>query len=855
MSGTENLTRAEARDRAEHLAVSDYAVSVDVTGDDDRTFGSSSTISFTSSAPGRSAFVDFLADEVSRIVLNGEELDPATAFDGARVHLPAVAAENELTVTGRGVYSRSGEGLHRFVDPVDDEPYLYTQFEVSDARRMFACFEQPDLKARFAFTVRAPESWTVISNTPAVEPERHGDGTATWAFAPTEILPTYLTALIAGPYRGTTESLTTRDGREIPVGVWSRASLWEHVDAENIIGITRTGISYYEEKFDQDYPFPTVGHIFVPEYNFGAMENPGAITYVEKYVFRSEVSDAVRERRDLTILHELAHHWFGDLVTMQWWDDLWLNESFAEFASTTCMAEATGWDGAWTTFSVHEKTWAYSEDQRPTTHPIVADMVDLETVETNFDGITYAKGASVLRQLVAYVGEDAFFAGLRAYFAKHRWGNTQLQDLLVELEATSGRDLRTWSALWLETAGTNLLRPEIERDASGAVTSFAILQETPEAYPTQRPHRLVVGGYTLQGDVLRRTERIELDVDGPRTEVPGLVGRTADLWLVNDEDLAYAKVRLDEHSLATATTQLSAISDPLARILVWGAAWDMVRDAEMPATQFVDLLLRNIGGETAGSVLSQLLNRLRGALAHYVADDRRTDVQADAADRVWDLARAAAPGSDAQFQYLTAFADLAVAPEQLDVVAGLRDGSTTLPGREIDTDLAWTLLVSLATAGRAGEDEIAAQLAADDTFNGAKAAATARAARPDGKAEAWRIAMEQDDLPNETLSAVGAGFGRTHDRGVLAPFVGPYFERVDGIWERRTSELATRAISGFFPLAVGGQDVLDRVDAWLANHSDAPFGLVRPHREFRDDLARILRAQECDAAHWAGTAV
>ena len=473
---TENLTRNEARSRASFLSTDSYDIRLDLTTSP-QTFATETTIRFSSSA-AQETFVDLIAKAVTEIELNGELLsDPASRFDGARVQLPAlVEGENTVRILAEGIFMNTGEGLHRFVDPVDDEVYLYSQFEVSDARRMFACFEQPDLKATFSLTVTAPDHWRVISNAPTPQPSAAGVGTATWAFEPTERISTYLVALIAGNYRGGTGEVTTRDGRTLPMGVFARASLAEHVDAQNVIDVTRAGIDFYEDAFDQDFPFRKYDQVFVPEYNMGAMENPGAITYVESYVFRSDVSDAVRERRDLTILHELAHMWFGDLVTMRWWDDLWLNESFAEYASTLASAEVTRWSDAWTTFALSEKGWAYQQDQLPSTHPIVADMVDFEAVETNFDGITYAKGASVLRQLVAYVGREEFFAGVRAYFAKHAWGNTELADLLVELEATSGRDLGRWAQLWLRTAGVNTMRPVIEREADGTVTRFAIAQ-------------------------------------------------------------------------------------------------------------------------------------------------------------------------------------------------------------------------------------------------------------------------------------------------------------------------------------------------------------------------------------------
>ncbi|MBB5831874.1 aminopeptidase N [Brachybacterium aquaticum] len=845
---SENLTRDEARRRASFLDTASYDIRLDLTTDT-KTFRTETTIVVTASA-ARETFLDLIAEEVHEIELNGELVeDPASRFDGARVQLPALAeGENTLRVLATGRYMNTGEGLHRFVDPVDEEVYLYTQFEVSDARRMFACFEQPDLKAAFTLTVTAPDHWRVISNSPTPEPTPAGEGTATWAFDATERISTYLVALIAGNYQGGTGEVTTRDGRTIPMGVFARASLAEHVDAHNVIDVTKAGIDFYEEAFDQDFPFRKYDQVFVPEYNMGAMENPGAVTYVESYVFRSDVADAVRERRDLTILHELAHMWFGDLVTMRWWDDLWLNESFAEYASTLASAEVTRWTDSWTTFALSEKSWAYQQDQLPSTHPIVADMVDFEAVETNFDGITYAKGASVLRQLVAYVGRDEFFAGVRAYFAKHAWGNTELKDLLVELEATSGRDLTTWAELWLQRAGVNTLSPVIERDGEGTVTRFAIAQTAPAEHPVLRPHRLQVGGFSLQDGRLVRTESIELDVDGELTEVPELAGRRADLWLLNDGDLAYAKVRLDAESLAVAMEHLRDLDDSLARTLLWSATWDMVRDGELPSRRLQQLLLANLTGEDSSSVIRTLLQRLESVSGPYAAVDQRASRTEQAADAVWQLATEAEAGSDTQLQLLETFARLARTPEHRHTLEGLLGGSTTLPGRTIDTDLRWKLVISLAVLGGIDAAGIDEQLAADDTQSGRKHALTARAALPSdvAKAKAWRRTVEKDTLANESITAVIQGFRRVTDESLIAEYRPKYFAAISKIWAERSNEIATRLVAGYFPHSYGGQGVLDAADQWLADAEEAPFGLRRIVIEGRDTVARQERVRAAD---------
>ena len=845
---TENLTRDEARERATFLSTDAYEIRLDLTTGP-TTFLTETTIHF-SSTEERETFLDLIAERVHEIELNGELLsDPASRFDGARVSLPALrVGENTVRVLADGRYMNTGEGLHRFVDPVDDEVYLYTQFEVSDARRMFTCFEQPDLKATYQLTVTAPDHWRVISNAPTPEPTPAGEKTATWVFEPTERISTYLVALIAGNYQGGDGEITTRDGRTIPMGVYARHSLSEHVDAQNVIDVTKAGIDFYEEAFDCDFPFRKYDQVFVPEYNMGAMENPGAITYVERYVFRSEVSDAIRERRDLTILHELAHMWFGDLVTMRWWDDLWLNESFAEYASTLASAEATRWTDAWVTFASSEKAWAYRQDQLPSTHPIVADMVDFDAVETNFDGITYAKGASVLRQLVAYVGKEHFFDGLRSYFRKHAWGNTELTDLLVELEATSGRDLKTWSAQWLETAGVNLLRPEVERDAEGVVTRFAIRQEAAEEHPTLRPHRLRVGGYSLQDGRLVRTEQVELDVDGPLTEIPQLVGKRADLWLVNDDDLAYAKIRLDDASLAVAMEHLRDMDDALGRALIWSAAWDMTRDAEMPSGRFQKLVLANITAEDSSSVVRTLLGQLETVAGPYAAPQRRAERSASAASALWELASSAPAGSDSQFQFVEAFTHLACTDSHREILKGLFDGSVQLPGREIDTDLRWSLVIALAALGGIDEAGIDEVLAADDTQSGRKSALTAKAAlpTPEAKEKAWKSTIEEDTLANESVTSVVLGFNRVIDPALIAPYQSRYFEVISSLWTSRSNEIANRLIQGYFPGSHADQSVLERSDDWLEAHEDAPLGLRRPIIEGRDGVDRQLRVQEAD---------
>ena len=846
-----NLTRDEAVTRAALVAVDHYDVALDLTTSD-TTFRTTTTVTFTGQEGGQT-FVDLIAPSVEAITLNGEELDPATHFDGVRITLPRLAEHNTLTVDATAAYMNTGEGLHRFVDPVDDEVYLYSQFEVADCRRMFTVFEQPDLKATYAFTITAPAHWEVVSNAPTPEPTPVRDGVATWAFPTTQRISCYITALVAGPYAVVRDEVETRRGT-VPLGIFCRRSMLEHLDADNVFDCTKRGFAFFENEFDCEYPFEKYDTLFTPEYNMGAMENAGAVTVNETYVFRAKVTEAIVERRALTLLHELAHMWFGDLVTMKWWNDLWLNESFAEWASTTCQSEATEWESAWTTFGISEKAWAYRQDQLSSTHPIVAPIRDLEDVEVNFDGITYAKGASVLKQLVAYVGREPFVAGLRAYFAKNAWGNTTLQDLLGELEQTSGRDLGTWSKLWLETAGVNTLRPVVETDDQGLISSAVIEQTSPAEHPTLRPHRLAVGLYSVEeaadGPVLVRTDRLELDVDGADTAVPELVGRPVpDLLLVNDEDLAYAKIRLDERSLATALAHPRGFQDSLPRALVLGAAWDMTRDAEMSARDFVDLVLASLPGETNSTMLRTVLAQLSSAAHLYVAPAHRDETLAVVTAGLRRLAEAAEPGSDAQLQLLSAYAAVQRGGDDAAYLRGLFDGTTTLEGLAVDTEMRWTLLTALAAAGVATRDEVDAELERDNTATGRERAARALAAMPteEAKATAWRQGVEDTSLPNSVVEAIGLGFTQATDPELLRPYVERYHDALLDIWESRTHAIAESILVTYYPTVLADQHLLDASQGWLDAHADAPAGLVRLVAENRDGIARALRAQARDA--------
>ena len=857
----QNLTRLEATDRSATVHTRSYDVTLDLTRGE-TVFGSSTTVRFTS-APGSSTFIDLIAPVVHSISLNGRALDPAEVYADSRITLTGLAADNELVVVADCAYMHTGEGLHRFTDPADGETYLYSQFEVPDSRRVFAVFEQPDLKASFTFTVTTPSNWTVLSNSPTPEPtpteDSDGSGDAhTFAFAPTEPMSSYVTAIVAGPYVGATDEYVASDGRTVPLGVYCRKSLVEHMDSAEILDLTKRGFAYYEDLFATPYAFTKYDQIFVPEFNAGAMENAGCVTHRDDYIFRSRPVEARVERRAVTILHELAHMWFGDMVTMTWWNDLWLNESFAEFTSTLATAEITRWDQAWTTFQTLEKGWAYNQDQLSSTHPVAAEINDLHDVEVNFDGITYAKGASVLAALVGYVGRENFFAGIQRYLAAHAYSNAELGDLLRELEAVSGRDLSSWTRLWLQEAGVTTLRLEVVTDADGVITQAAVRQEIPADSPASlRPHRVAIGSYSPTGrgadTHLERTDRIELDVDGELTQVPELVGaKRADVLVLNDDDLTYAKVRLDEESLSHGLTHIEAFAESLPRSIVLASAWDMVRDGELAASHFLKAALQALDVEEHSSVIQGLLGRITTCLSAFLPPAVRRDLAPGTADRLLELARAAQAGSDKQLQLVRAVAAHAVTGEQLDVVAGFLEGTSALEGLDVDQDLRWDLLTGLVAAGRFGEERIHAEETRDRTTTGRERAAEARAAipTPEAKKATWRALVDDSSMPNETQVRVLRGLTSVERRpDLLVPFVSEYVEAIDSLWSSRTFHMAENLLTGLWSCATVGLDGADpaaALEGWLESHAQAPAALRRIVRENLDDTRRVARAQAAE---------
>ena len=845
MPGT-NLTRDEAAARAAILDVASYTIDLDLTTGQN-TFASTTTLEFTCSEPGASTFADLVDATVHEITLNGRSLDPAIAYADSRITLDDLQPTNSLVVRADCSYTNTGEGLHRFVDPADGRVYLYSQFEVPDARRVFTTFEQPDLKSVFTFNVTAATGWKVVSNSPTPVPEDLGDQKSLWRFPATKKMSTYITAIIAGEYHAEFDTYRGPHG-EIPLGFYCRQSLVEFMDTADLARTTKQSFEFFEREFDYPYPFGKYDQLFVPEYNMGAMENAGCVTFRDEYLPRSRQPRSFYEFRTSVITHEMAHMWFGNLVTMRWWDDLWLNESFAEWACYWCEAEATDFTDAWTGFANARKQTGYRADQLPSTHPIAADNYDLHAVEVNFDMITYAKGASVLKQLVAWVGLEPFLAGLRQYFKDFEFANPEFKDLLSSLERSSGRDLQGWANEWLQTAGVNTLSAAFEVDDSGNYTSFSVQQGAPTQWPTLRRHRLGIGLYDdVEGRLVRR-EYLEVDVEGASRAVADLIGtKDPALLLLNDEDHAFAKIRLDERSLATAVGGLSRLDDSLARALVWGSAWDMTRDGEMRTRDWLDLVLANIGDETDSWGVTKIPASTALAVNFYSDPAARDDQRARWETGLAGLLADAEPGSDHQLTFARSLAAAAISPEALDAIEELLAGSRVVAGLEVDQDLRWVLITALARAGRFTDTEIDAELTRDTTISGQESAAAARVAQPtaEAKAAGWSAIMDPA-TPNETSAQMVTSIFRAGQEAVSAPYLEKYLTAAETVIDTLGFHKGATVLEFGFPRALGSPATVSRLDAWLAENS-APAGAVRFVEEARGEILRALDAQECDA--------
>jgi len=841
-----NVTKAESSGRSRLLRVESYDVAVDLTRGEQQ-FGSVCLIRFGCAEPGAASHADLDADTVREISLNGVVLDPAEVWADGRITLTGLSEQNELRVAADFAYSSDGSALYRTTDFADGRVYCSSKLYPVDARRVFACFDQQDLKAPFTMHITAPEHWTVLSNQAAPQPEPAGPGNAIWHFAPTPPICTFSVALVAGEYHVVRAEHTTPRGQSVQLGVACRQSLADSLDADDILAISRLGLDYYTGLFEMDVPFVKHDQIFVPDFNAGACEQPGCVMVNEQFLFRARVTDYMYETRAMVILHELAHYWFGELVTDAWWDGIWLNESFAELSGIQASAEATRYTDAWTSFSGGIKQWAYFQDQLPSTHPIAPTADTLAEAIGNFDGISYAKGAAVLRQLVAYAGREEFFAGIRTYFAEHAWGNATLADFLRAVSESSRRDLTAWSKAWLESAGPNTLSATFDLDSAGAFTRFAVVQEAPPEHPTLRPHHVAIGLYSRNADgTLVRTYRVELDVAGPRTDVPELAGlRQPDLIMLNDDDLTYALMRFDDRSLATLSTSIGQFADPLARTLCWSAVLNMAFQAEISPATLVTIVAAGMPGETSVSVLQGVLSMVRqflSAASDPVWLPAGLDQLASASTR---LLRAAVPGSDHQLAWAQLLAWTATTPAQLALVAELLDSTVQLPGLVVDAELRWTLLLRLASTDRAGDAEIDAELVRDATDAGRVHAMACRAAIGDAahKEAAWQLLTGPSDFSIDTAVEVARAFNHLLHADLLAPYADRYFEELPRIWAAREGSLAIAVAASLFPYPAASPGLLRRADDFLASAENDP-GLVRVAREGRDIVEKALRARE-----------
>ncbi|MCO8277208.1 aminopeptidase N [Actinoplanes sp. TRM 88003] len=827
-----SLTRAEATARAATVDVREYEVDLDLTAEGD-TFGSRTVVRFDAQE-GASTFLEFEPVSVVKMTLNGSPL-PDSVLAGGRLLLTDLAGANELAVEAVMRYSNTGEGLHKYVDPADGSIYIYQHMFINNAGRILPAFDQPDLKASFRISVTAPASWRVAANGPLLS----GVG-GRWEFAATKPISTYLCSLIAGPYHEVSDS---HDG--IPLALYARAALAGALEAEaaEIFEVTKQCFDRYHEIFDIRYPFGHYQQAFAPEFNFGAMEYPGLVVFRDEFIYRSAVTESEREHRANVIAHEMAHMWFGDLVTMAWWDDLWLNESFAEYMGTRIAAEATRFEGTWTTFAMQRKAWGLRADQHPSTHPVApAEVTDTDQALLNFDGISYAKGAAVLRQLVAFVGDEAFRAGVNAHFAAHAYGNATLADLLGALSAASGRDLTAWADVWLRQAQVNTLRTSFVRDGS-AYASVVIEQTAPDAYPTLRPHRLGIGLWDRAGGSLVRRKLIEVEVDATgRTEVPELVGEpVADLLLLNDGDLTYAKIRLDEASTAAVPSVLPLIGDSLARAVLWAATLDAVVDGERPVAELVTLALAALPVESEVVIVEDVLRATRSLVDRYSTPETRPaalELVAQAADRLLAVSE---PGGSRQLAAARGLIGATVDTARLhDWLAG----ENVPAGLPVDADLRWLIVYRLAVLGAAGLDVIDAEFERDRSATGEQWAARCRAARPDAeaKAQAWAAIIGDAALSNRLVEMTASGFWQAEQLDLVRDYVPRYFAEMPAMMRLRSGMSAERTAAAAYPGLVVEPRTRDLAAALLADDDLDPI-LRRVVLDADDDLRRALAAR------------
>ncbi len=837
----DNLTQADAEARAARVRHCDYTLDLQLTRAA-ATYRGDATLRFDASGEG-DLFLDFRGKTIESLEVNGSKVEPR--WNGFRLWLPgnALAASNTARVVYENEYDHEGDGFHQFVDPEDGEEYLYSNFEPYESHRLFPQFDQPDIKGTYTLSVTAPAQWVVLHNSRAASVSETG-GRKRWQFERTKPFSTYLFALVVGPYHEARDS-----HQDTEIGLFCRKSLAKHMDTDELFELTKQGLDFFASFFDFPYPFGKYDQVFVPEFNAGAMENVGLVTHNEYMIFRDPPTENQRRGRAETLLHEMAHMWFGDLVTMRWWNDLWLNESFATYMSYLCMDSATRFKTGWEDFASSIKNWAYRQDQLVTTHPIAGQVEDTDQTFLNFDGITYGKGASVLKQLVAAIGMDGFREGMRHYFRTHAYGNATLAQFLESLEKGSGMGLKEWARLWLETPSLNTIGTRWEVDGD-RLTSLVVTQTAPPEYPTLRPHRLDVGLVRDTGGELEVTA-LPVTIREAETDLPEARGLPApSLVFPNYNDLGYAKVALDERSLAFVREHLDRIDDTLLRLQLWASLWNMVRDQQLKSTDYLSLVRSKVVSETMPELVEAVTNNAIAAIGRYVPEEWR-DREAHAfAETAW-AALKAATSNDLQIIWARALIATASVPEHLDLIGRLADGLETVPGFAVDQDMRWNIAARHVAFGVPGAAErVKAESERDPSDRGVRARLRAETAAPDPavKTAAWEKFLGEGYGSLYLTSAAMSGFNWAHQRELLEPYVEKFFSAVAEVFRKRDKEFATDFYRFLAPAYRVDRETLARGERLVASVGDELPVLVRTAREANDDLLRAIRCREYAAS-------
>jgi aminopeptidase N len=870
---SENISKVEAMERSSIISNVKYQVFLDFsalnTDKSAKSFRSRTTVNFScAEANSKSTWIDVRAQTIEAVTLNGQKVD-ASNFDGSRLVLNAnmLTRENVLEVDATFAYSNNGEGLHKYYAEDEDEVYLYSQFEVPDSRKMFAVFEQPDIKATFDFTVVAPANWVVTSVTREVEKQIDERGCNVIKFGTSPIMSSYLTSICAGPFKVWDAEHQVSD-RVVPMRILARKSLAEFVDYDTIFDITKRGFDYYASLFGVSYPFEKYDQVFMPQFNAGAMENIGNVVYREDYIFSVKVTDALKERRIITILHELAHMWFGDLVTMKWWEDLWLNESFAEFVSTLATDEAIGKHDIWIQYNVREKAWGLEQDEYTTTHPISAHIRDLDDILVNFDGITYAKGAATVQALVEFCGRELFFKGIHNYLEEFKYSNASISDLVRHLSNVTGKDVESWAKMHIQTAGANYFSIDFSEE-NGVFTKFNIVQRASETNPTLRQHNFKIGFYNfveeaesnlslnvtatgalnLRGAKLVRTQQFNVATHAESTTaVEEILGqRRPDLIILNDEGMGYGKFELDDNSLEVALHFLHKISDPLARSLVYNSLWFALRDAKVAPTKLVNIIVKAISSETSSITMQTMLRNLRQCIFTYIKPEERLQLIKSVGSHLWDLTKSATPASDAQYQLLNAFCDYASTGDHISVLNSLIHGELQLRGLKLDNKLLWRMRSALARLSVLDKAQISLARSNDKSEFGRIGAANALASLGNSKSKQATIDAvfsKFSELSNSEVEACAAGFSDVFDLYLLEDWLYEYFNRIVDVWEQNDFHIAETILRGFYPGRMASLELVQLCERWLDANADKPDALKRIIIENCEDTRRAVKAQK-----------